>query len=110
VAQAGVTCVRGWGTSASKATLWTRDEFRTTSVGASGLYNPATLAKTKAAGGRIDYEISHLAVGIEVFRGNWNATNSRWQRDRVARRRRRTAGAEIAGRMATLRDALTFDP
>jgi hypothetical protein len=39
---------------------WMRDEFRTTSVGASRPCNMATLAKTKVAGGRIDAEISHL--------------------------------------------------
>ena len=55
---------------------WMTDEFRTSSVGAARPYGMATLAKTRAIGVRADAEISDLAVGLEVFRRNWDAMNT----------------------------------
>ncbi len=55
---------------------WMTDEFRTSSIGAARPYTMATLAKTQAFGVKADAEISDLAVGVEVFRRNWDATNS----------------------------------
>ena len=57
---------------------WMTDQFRTSAVGAPLPYSMATRAKTKAAGGKMDAEISSLLVGVELFRRTWDATNTMW--------------------------------
>ena len=49
------------------------DELRTSSVGAARPYSMATLAETRALGGRVEAQLSDLALGFEGYRRGWNA-------------------------------------
>ena len=55
---------------------WMTDEFRTSSLGTPRNYNMATLAATQALGFRAEAELPSLSLGTEVYRRNWDATNT----------------------------------
>jgi iron complex outermembrane receptor protein len=53
---------------------WMTDEYRTSSIGAAREYSMGTQAGTKAIGGRFETSLGEVAVGLEAFRRQWNAT------------------------------------
>lgn len=55
---------------------WMTDELRVSSVGALRPYGMATLAATRALGGRLEAELTDLTVGFEGYRRYWNAVNT----------------------------------
>ena len=55
---------------------WMTDELRISSVGAPRPYGMATLAATRALGGRLEAEFAELTVGFEGYRRYWNAVNT----------------------------------
>jgi iron complex outermembrane receptor protein len=56
---------------------WMTDEKRTSSMKALDAFGMGTFARTRAAGGRADFEFGRgLVAGVESFQRNWNAVNS----------------------------------
>ena len=55
---------------------WMTDENRTSSAGGARGYRMATYAGTKAAGGRMEAELTDVVIGVEAYRRNWSAVNT----------------------------------
>ncbi len=53
---------------------WMTDEYRTSSLNLPRPYSMGTMATTSAVGGKLETEIFNLAVGVEAYRRNWDAT------------------------------------
>jgi iron complex outermembrane recepter protein len=60
----------------SQVIHWMTDAFRTSASGFSRGYSMGTLARTRALGGKIEADLSHVTMGVEAFRREWRASTA----------------------------------